>query len=433
MATKTPRTKATESAKAAARREAPRDFWLGRAPRLPVGEDRWQVFAYRGAGRPPLDLSSVFESADWTDASAILEGSITLRMPPRKVDLSEGHVIVLKHARTANGTFREVWRMRIASPSVSYRDGGWTMALQDDLALLKRSKDDWDYRKSKKKPRGWLSHEIVADVARRYGFTVGRIPRGRERILKLVKTNASPYDVILAALLKEKQATKENVVLGWSNGKLTVDRLHRSAEMLVLGPLLIDATYQATLPEGFATELTVHGTTSPKKGKKVKVERRVVSRAAQRRYGKIHQRFKAEDIDSVADAVRAGKRQLAELAKPQRELSVTVPGTPRLRRGAAARIVLPDIGLRAIVFAKEVRHAVGPGSYTIDLVCDFTDPYRTADQKALEKKQKAAIAKGRKPPARLEVGETEAGKAAAAARKAARAKPKKAKTREEKT
>lgn len=363
---------------------------------MPVGEDRWRLTADRGATRPRLRLDSMVESFDWDDSTAVLTGSMTLKLPPRKIDLTHGHLVICEHAR-GGGRFREVWRMRISAPNAD-ATGGYQLTLSDDMALLQASKDDFDYRKDKRHPNGWLPHQIAADIARRYRFRIGRMVRTTHRIKKLHRPNASPLEALTAALLKEKVAKKRKMVMRWRRGRLEVLPLRRSREMLALGPMLIDAGLTTTMRENLATAVTVRATAGGKGKKKQRISRLVVSRAAAARYGFIHRKITASDADTLAEAVAFARRRLASLAEPERELTVTVPGVPTLRRGAAMRVSLPELGLKSIVFAKAIRHSVTPGGYTMEVTCGFDDPLRDRGAEQRDKKAATAKKRGRKAP-----------------------------------
>jgi hypothetical protein len=85
------------------------------------------------------------------------------------------------------------------------------------------------------------------------------------------------------------------------------------------------------------------------------------------------------------------------VGKPIRELQLTHPGIPTLRRGDALHATLPDKALAQVIYVTRVEHNLGPGSYTISIGVRFTDPYVDAKiNRVSANKKKAATKRGRK-------------------------------------
>jgi hypothetical protein len=120
-----------------------------------------------------------------------------------------------------------------------------------------------------------------------------------------------------------------------------------------------------------------------------------------RRYGVIRAEWKIDDpVYSEANVRERAKRRLVHMQEPDQELSVTVPGIPTLQRGDALRVSLPQVGLSELVYAKTVTHSASAESYTTDLTCQFTDPFKDKEgDKTREKICKTAREKGRTLPA----------------------------------
>lgn len=382
----------TTAERTRARTNKPQDFW-NRKGDYTLGLDKFRITCLRGPGQPMLRLDSVIENIAWQDQSAVLTGTASFRLNRDPIDVSEGHRMRLEWSH-ANGRWVELWTMRILSPEKGVAGHTTGVQLADDLTYLTLSKDDFHYHANKSRKAGWLPHEIVAAICKRYGVKIGHLPKTKHRIKKMSLTNVSPLDAIVWALKKEREAEGTKMRIAWRNGALTVTPLTRSKELLVMGDTLIDAAYtRAVLREGFATVVKLTSSAyKGKKGKKRKLTVTVRSAAGIKRYGYVHQTMTSTQADSVAEGTRIAKRHLAKVARPEQTLSLTHPGIPTLRRLHALKVALPDIGVQQIVYVTGVNHRLDAQGYTMDVSVRFDDPF-VDDSASVDAHKKCATAK----------------------------------------
>ena len=383
--------------RARSRGTAPRNYWHREGPKVGYGKERFRVTVLRGRKLAPVRLDELVENISWEDASAIMTGSISFRRPAymrkllQQFPVSVGHQIKLEYAAGPNAAFRELWRMRVSQPSREVRDGTVGFELANDLTLLQGSEDDFRYVKGKTHKRGWLGHQIIADVARKSGLKIRRLPRMKHRITKMVKLNANPLDVIVAVLQKEKVATGRRFAIYFERGKLEIKPLRRSDYLLIMGNSIINLAVAQQMKENFATAVTVRTHAADEKGRDEKNHKtnkgrkivvRVRNKLAVARYGYIHRVVFAQDVTTRAQARAQGRRWLARLASPKKEATLSHPAIPWLRRLQAIRLDLPEEGLKQIVYVAAVRYEVAGGTFNMELTLTFDDPY--VDTKALK-------------------------------------------------
>lgn len=295
--------------------------------------------------------------------------------------------------------------MRISKPTYALKDGTIAIELENDLAILARSRDDFKYKLDKDtKPKGWKPEEVTRDVCKRYGVRIGHLAATKVRIKNLTLENKSPLAVIQRAYRREKEESGRRFVIEIRGGRLYVRPLQRSKEMLILGDTLLDATLELSHQHGFATALDVTGTVKDGDKKRKKVNMGIVSRgSALRRFGYIVRPYKLEDeVSSEAAGRKRARIQLQELAKENRELTFTHPGVATLRRGHALRLQIDEGFVRKhVVFVREVTHTVSAGAYEMSVTVAFDDPFIDMDDAiAKEKWPKKAKERGRKSPRR---------------------------------
>lgn len=372
--------------RSAIRAEKPVNFWDKTAPNYTLGADRWRIYIRRGDGKSTLRVDDAMESLTWDDASAVRTGTLAVRRPANgpKLEVTEGSQVIVQWSH-AGGPFKELWRMRLTEPNSTASDGSVSYQLIDDLQYLQLGSEDFHYAKDKQHPNGWLVHEIVADICKRFGVGVGRMIKTTTRVKRMTK-RCSPLEAIVFALRKEKVATGRHMVISSSGGKVNVDPLRRSKYLLLMGKKLGEAAYtRQVLKEGFATSITVHGSRKVK-GHNKHLSVTVTSKNGVKRYGTVHRFVSGGDADTVAEATKVGKRVLAKAMLPKQTLTLTMQGIPGLRRGAALLVDLPDEGVRQVVYVTEVRHSVsGGGDYTMDVEVRFTDPYTSIDKSSKKK------------------------------------------------
>jgi hypothetical protein len=373
--------------KADQRRDLPRDYWLRQGPQLDVGREVWRVWLLPGGGRPRLQLDAAATALEWTDADAVLRGSVQVQdaRGMKAANIGIGSQVALEYAPRPGAPFRELWRMRVQEPVASLKDESASLTVANDMALLQASVDDFKYtRNPKSKPKGWRADEVIADVCARYGLPGPVLPAMKHVVKNYVRAGVSPFDVIVEMLKFERGSSGRRYVLAMEGGRVTVRPLRRSERLLVLGPSLVDAQYQATMRGDWATALTVRGKGTQEAGKDAKGHRRTTTRklavevrsaAGVKRFGYVHRIAVAPDADTAEEARDLGMRHLATVMAPLKEAPITHPLIPGVKRGDSLRLQLDAAALRQVVFVKEARFQVRPGEATMDLQVTFDDPY----------------------------------------------------------
>jgi hypothetical protein len=214
--------------------------------------------------------------------------------------------------------------------------------------------------------------------------------------------------VILVALRQEREASGRRYFMAW-DGRLNVTLLTRSRYLRELLPVLMSGTYTEYRREDFATVLDVRVTVKGGKRSRKKVRTRVVDRAAVKQYGRVVKSVSPKGVNSVVEARRWARASLQRRLTPKRELTITVPLLPMVRRGDALRVAYPEQGLRQVVFVRSAAHEWSAGSGSTTLVVRFDDPYvdkraaKTAKAKATKARQRGKAAPksaaAAKPPA----------------------------------
>lgn len=396
------------------RRDHLPDYWQRSAGDLGFGEEEFRLTCFRPERKNPderkVSIDPYVTSTSWEDSGPILKGSLILQAArsKRPLAINEGHMIRLEAAPRLGGQYHIVWEMRVTDSGVTASSGIHEYQLADELAWLQKSRDDWQFRKSKKqgdnrtkRPQGWLAHQIAQEVCRRYGVQIGKLAKGTHRITNLTERNASPLDIIMKAYKAERQHTGRRFVVRMRQGKLEVVTLRRSGALLLLGETLIDATIQRSLRKGFATAAHVRATLKDqKKEKHKKLEADVVAKRASKRYGYVHTTIRLDDpVHSKAEARKLAKEKLAKSMRPTREVTLEHPGITTLHRGDALKLRLPELGLQEIVYVKTVAHTVASGSYAMSVTCGFSDPYiDKKGEKIREKRCEEARKHNRTPP-----------------------------------
>lgn len=365
-------------------RRGPRNQWRGQMKPDEVGGEEFKLSVTRKRGKSKTETFSIDHMVtgfSWTDAEPVLTGSLSLVVPEgERVGFAHGDMVICTmRDNFGKGKWRELWRMRCESDTQTATSGAVELALASPLGFLQRSTDDWKFKKEKNGPHkdGWRAHEIARKVAKRYGFKLGNVGTPKHKVKSLVKQGTSPLDIIIAAYKEANQKEGRRYVIEWRDHKLHVRPLRYSRRAYVLGPYLIEAGLTRSLPEQFATAVTVRSTgDGGKKNKKKKVKELVEQKALSRRYGMVHRVIRDKEADSPAKARKRGKRWIDEHARLKRELNLTTPGLARLRRGDALRLQLPELNVTRVVFVKEVTHSVSAGGFESDVTVRYKDVVR---------------------------------------------------------
>lgn len=385
-----------------------KDFWKANKASLKVRDYRWRIVAFKGnapKAEQHMYLDSMVTNLTWEDA-LIQKANFSLTNPHDKLNLLEGHKITVFYSVTGR-KWRKLWTLRVNSVTATAATKTYEIEASDEMDWLKKSKDDFAYRKgegksSEKRVHGWTADQITRDICKRYGVKIGKLVKGTKRINKLIEKNTDPLSVIEKAYEAERKETGFKYVIAMRQGRLSVTRLRRSRELLIYGGTALDATVTRRLKEKMATELTVTGKVKEEEGEATQKKEITVSAnpKVRRRYGYIHSTYESpEPVESVKELRKEAKKELLDLMEPEREVTLTVPGYPGLRRGDAIKVALRDEHLVELMYVTGATHTVSGGDYTTDLTLSFDEFYIDKEGEATrEKICKKAKDNGRKAP-----------------------------------
>lgn len=400
--------KKDEAKKYQQRIDKPVNYWKKDAPSMTFGREQFRVRAIldqRAKSKEVADIDHLVESITWEDSNPVMQGEVIIRKPDRAKKfktLQEGHQILLDCDRLGNGNFKPLWRMRCREPSVDGAEGTITFKLVSDLSRWALGEDDYEFRVNKKRhPRPYRGDQIIRAAARQSGARVGRLVRCEKTYKSYKKKGASFVDVVKDIYEQEREKTGKQYVISWREGALYVTTLRRPKYMWLFGPTLINYTYtREALSKDFATQYDVRATVKAKGNrKKKKIHVKVGSATLQRRWGVIKQKLTLGDVKSRRDAIKQAREKLALKASPKKEVTLSHPGIPTLKRGDSLHLQIPeDIPRRNwVVFVSGVTHSVTPGDYTMEITLRWTDPYvDEKGEKIQEKRRKTAAKRKRK-------------------------------------
>jgi hypothetical protein len=409
----------------------PATMWGG--PRMPPKFRFKAVLKGSGSGQS-VELQSV-EGATWDDTNVILGGTLTMREPFFKrrgnfSALDQGDEVICE-CTDLSGAWVEAWRMNVFKPQMSIADGVRSFDLVNDMDRLRQSADNFSYIKNKKHPKGWYIHEIIQDVCRRYDVPVAAMYKSKIRLPGYKQQNQTPLDFIRGLLLKEykdKAGGHRRIILRYWKGSLStptgtsgpggfglwVIPLVRSPDLRALGPTLIEAQYSSSFVPEFATELDIHSVAPKVTGGGKKDTRNwlgsdpddpflkdVTLEEAKRKYGMVHKIVYSPYAKSVAELRAEARAYLQAATKPVKELTLTLPGIPWIKRGDALQLAFGPKGLFGqVVFVKEINHTLTTQQYTMVITVMFDDPYvdRYFDEILYRLKGTREEAEGARPP-----------------------------------
>lgn len=347
-----------------------------------------------------LPIDGAVETLEWRwePGNPTLLGTLTLERDELGggVKVHDGHVLRLQVRW--GGKWRELWRMRLRDGQETIQ-GQMRWELADDSMILQESTDWWHFTKSKKHghPKGWLVHEIVAEVARRYRVPLGKVAKGKHYITDL-SGKMTPMQVLQKAYAIEKQSTGHRFVILWKDGKLNVTPLRRNDLLYVLRDEIEDAAVgKEPRDKDFATAVTVSATLRGKKGsrKRSKISVRYVNNKAVAHDGFVHKIVSGGNVKDSAEATAKAKRYIAKHSVRKPTLTqVQHRGIAFLRRGDAIWVSLPQFGFsgpQAICFLASGTWQLAQGDFTMSVDLTFDDPFRVpaTRRKAKDKKTRA--------------------------------------------
>jgi hypothetical protein len=350
----------------------------------------------KGVEKIPLD--SLVSQIQWIDEGPVLTGNLSVKraeplhpLPIRDRD----RVRLFVHW---NGRWYRLWEMVVdGDPVPQLETAEESVALTDDLDALKRNKREWEFKKSKKKPKGWRADQIAREVCRREGVKPGRIAKGTVYIEKL-KLDGSGLEVIRRAYAREKKKTERKFVTRLRDGKLDVLPLRRNRVLFEIKGILRGGSLEGRRKKGRpATVIEAKGTIDGKK-----VEERVFRRGPLRRFGLSREEKSYGRVKSKAELREEAMRDLAEELKVTRTATLEIPGIPFIERGDTVRWINDERGWsgpakgtrnREFAYVRGITHTVSAGDYTSSVTLAQVDPYladarRRAEAERDEKNRK---------------------------------------------
>lgn len=387
-------TKSKKSGRNARRKDGPpKDVWKHAARPLRLGDERFKLQLLRPGNKLVADVTDLCTGFTWDDTSSELSGTAAFQRPPVRMPLNQTQRLRVRWRAGDSGAWEHLWTMKVRSPDTSLSSEASAVELTTTVTDVRKSRDDYRFKVTKTKPKGWTADEVTREVGRRTRMPLGRIAECSHRIKSLVQNDADPIDVIVKAYRAERRATGRRFFVRW-DGRLNIEPMRRPRHLLDLAGVLIDASYKAELPENMATVVTVKATgkATGSKRKKRKIQVRVTSKDGVRTYGYVHRTVSAPaGTDTEREARAYAKRVLAKNLKPKQTLTCTVPLMPRLRRGDAFKVLWKSVGLTQIVFVGQASHEVSPGGGTTQITATFDDPYRDmeAERDKIRRERKA--------------------------------------------
>lgn len=392
---RTGREQRRRTATARARHPSLDAFYATVLPPLLAGEFDWRVQLV-AAGRPAVPLGPSLETFTWQDDGSAITGNLQVHRPdpidPSSLPITSGQLVRCS-VRWSGGVWVEVWTMRTKPPQWQLDTNTGSVDLEDDMALLKRSKRNWLFRVTKRRRFGYLPQELTLIVARQLGLKVRRLARGTHRIAKLSKPDATGLDVLTAIWAEETNATKRKFVIRLRDGQLEVVPFARNPLLYVLGAQLQQALVtQVPKSDQPATVLTGHARIGKGSGTR-KITYTHIDRPAQRRLGYVHQDKDYGRLPSVDALRRKVKLDLAGSMHVDYTADVTVTGIPFVYRGDGVMLNLAAegfVGDRAFVYVTTGQHTVSGTDYTSEMQFTATDPYSKPTTRATREAQQRA-------------------------------------------
>ena len=389
------------SAKGARRRSA--------AKAQPRAAGRFDAAMFRVQVRRPregkialatLTIGNLVTEVSWARSGAVQTGSLTFEEPEgRWVPgiLLKGDVVRLLAQDVPGGKWRLVWEMIAAAPVQDIAGRTWSADLSAKLEVAQKSRKGWRYAKDRKHKQGWRADEVARAAAQRMKVPLGDIVKGGVRLPTVSLKSGGVLDIVTKAYKMDRSRTARRYDVTTARGVLDVVELRRPAYMLPIGRYLIGAEQLDGINQKFASAVVVTSVSKSKTGKKRRrVRVTVVDKSRVRRYGYIERKVTENGLTSRAAARKFGKRWLARVATPIKEIRLEHPGIPWVNRGDAFDLSIARIRLRKTVWVKGVEHTLTSSGYTMSLVLSVEDPWERNEREDRAKRQRIAAAKKRK-------------------------------------
>lgn len=340
-------------------------------------------------------LDRATTSIEWSDETPVLTGGLTLHRPdplkPSTLPVKERHRVRL--LVRWGGAWYRLWEMRVESdPEPTGSSGDLRVELSDDLASLRQNVRDWEFKKSKARPKGWPPQAITRKVCGREGVRMGKIAKGAARLKKLKKT-ASGLEIIMRAYAAERQKSDRSFVIRLRNGRLEVVPVKRHKVLYEIRGVELDYSTETGSPKKKRPTTVIEA--KGRVGKK-KIEAKVFRRAILKRFGLSTAERSYGKVDSKAELREKAMRELAEEIRVKRTATLTIPGIPFIERGDTVRWITkepgwsgPGVGTqdRSYAYVTGVSHSATPASFTSSMTLSQVDPFlKTGSSKSKAKR-----------------------------------------------
>jgi len=355
----------------------------------------------RNRKRRYADITGIVESVTWSDTKPVLTGALNVQKPKQLQKGDAGFTVndgnIVKLDIFYGGKWRNIWKMRVQTPSLDVGSLTGSYELADDSLIWAMDEGDFEFKKDKEThPKPYRAHEVAEAVCKEWKIPHDPFPRGTEDLDDIEEDSASPLSVIAGAYKQESEATGKKYIMSYRNGRLRLRPLRRSKTLWVLREQILSATVTRNRGGKFFTALNIIG--KVKDGKETKkVDFVVTHPAAARRYGRIVKIFKLENVGrSREKVVESAKKRLNRmiLKKTQPTIQLSHVGIPWIRRGDALEIRLPKYGFKgkprpvppfeggyfSILFLTAAEHTLDSSGHTMDLTFEVEDP--VAEMKA---------------------------------------------------
>lgn len=352
-------------------------FYGQTLPPISPGEYQFVLELLRPKLRPVL-LTTV-ESLSWDDEQSALTGNMSVYRPdpadPASMPISKGDLV--RCSVTWSENVYELWTMRCQPVQTEVDTANLSVDLQDDMALLDSGKQNWFFRKTKKRGHGYTADQITIEVCKTLGVGVGTMPKGTKDQAMTMR-NASGLAVIRAAWSAEKAKTGTPYILRFRAGKLEVVTIRRNSLLYVLGPDI--QTALITQKKGQQVPTTVlegHGHIGKGKDAK-KVSYTAYDRDVVNTLGYVHTEKDYGQVDSLSDLRDQVKLDYAAGIRVNDTISITQQGIPFILRGDGTQVKLPAEGYsgkNSYVYCTRASHNVQGGTYTTSWDFTLVDPF----------------------------------------------------------
>lgn len=372
------------------------NFWKHALPPMTPGDFDFEVSVRKASGTRWVNLDPLVQTVEWQEQEATPGATLTLARPdiddPSSMPVQAGMDVMLR--TLWEGDWYKLWTMRAEQPQEA-RTGNATIALLDDMDLVRRTERDFVFRAPHSSP-GYTCDEITKMVCEKINVPHGHLVKGKRRIRRVIHPNTSALSVITWAYGLEHARTGIRYFPRMENGRLCVYPYRRNSTLYVLGDMLTEVDNQ---PLGSPRPVTIiTGKAHIGSGKKTRhVEYTGFVEAAVRKFGAVHRDRDMGRVEDMADLRERVKRALASQLRVAHAGTFTTPGIPFIRRGDGVELKLPEFrwtGRQRFTFVAGIQHVVAPGAYTSALTVASTDLFANY-RRALEAQQRAKKRKAR--------------------------------------